>query len=149
MSKTPRLLLHSCCAPCSSAVIERLSNFFDITIIYYNPNIEPYEEYLKRKEEEIKFIENFKTKNKLDMIDSDYDNDKYHELVKGLEQEKEGGPRCAKCYNLRLEYTAKKAKELGYDFFGTTLTISPYKNAQTLNKIGAILEEKYNVNYLY
>ena len=145
----PKLLLHSCCAPCSSAVIERLSNFFDITIIYYNPNIEPYEEYLKRKDEEIKFVSEFKTKNKLDMIDCDYDNELYHETVEGLEQEKEGGIRCHKCYNLRLEYTAKKAKELNYDYFGTTLTISPYKNAQVLNELGSILEEKYQIKYLY
>ena len=145
----PKLLLHSCCAPCSSAVIERLSKFFDITILYYNPNIEPYEEYEKRKEEEIRFIKEFKTINKLDLIDSDYDNDKYHEVVKGLEEEVEGGIRCHKCYNLRLEYTAKKAKELNYDFFGTTLTVSPYKNSQVLNKIGEDLSNKYNVKYLY
>ena len=149
LNGVPRLLLHSCCAPCSSAVIERLSNYFDITIIYYNPNIEPIDEYLKRKEEEIKFIQEFKTKNKLNMLDCDWDNEIYHKVVKGFEQEKEGGLRCHKCYNLRLEYTSKKAKELGYDYFGTTLTISPYKNAQVLNKIGAILEERYGIKYLY
>ena len=145
----PRLLLHSCCAPCSSACIERLSNFFDITIIYYNPNIEPYEEYLKRKEEEIRFIGEFKTPNKLDLLDCDYDNLKYHEMSKGLENAPEGGERCHKCYRLRLEYTAKKAKELKYDYFGTTLTVSPYKNSQVLNKIGEELEKVYNVKYLY
>lgn len=145
----PKLLLHSCCAPCSSACIERLTNFFDITIIYYNPNIEPYEEYLKRKEEEIRFINNFKTNNKLDMIDCDYDNSKYHEIVKGLEDLAEGGLRCHKCYRLRLKYTAKKAKELNYDYFSTTLTLSPYKNSQVLNKIGEELEKEYNIKYLY
>ena len=146
---TPKLLLHSCCAPCSSAVIERLSKYFDITILYYNPNIEPYEEYLKRKDEEIKFIKEFKTINKIDMLDCDYDNLKYHEIIKGLEEELEGGKRCHKCYNLRLEYTAKKAKELNYDYFGTTLTVSPYKNSQVLNEIGSLLENKYNIKYLY
>ena len=145
----PKVLLHSCCAPCSSAVIERLNKYFDITILYYNPNIEPYEEYLKRKEEEIRFIKEFKTINKLDIIDCDYDNDKYHDLVKGLEDILEGGIRCHKCYNLRLEYTAKLAKELGYDYFATTLTVSPYKNSQVLNEIGKILEDKYNIKYLY
>ena len=114
---TPRLLLHSCCAPCSSACIERLSNYFDITILYYNPNIEPYDEYKLRKEEEIRFINEFKSNNKIDLLDCDYDNDKYHEIVVGLENEAEGGKRCHKCYKLRLEYTAKKAKELNYDYF--------------------------------
>ena len=146
---TPKLLLHSCCAPCSSACIERLTKYFDITILYYNPNIEPYDEYLKRKEEEIRFIKKFKAINKLDMIDSDYDNDKYHEIAKGLEDVPEGGERCHKCYRLRLEYTAKKAKELGYDYFGTTLTVSPYKNSKVLNEIGEDLEKEYNINYLY
>ena len=145
----PKLLLHSCCAPCSSACIERLSNYFDITILYYNPNIEPYDEYKLRKEEEIRFIKEFKTKNKLDLLDCDYDNDKYHEIAKGLEDEVEGGQRCHKCYRLRLEYTAKKTKELNYDYFGTTLTVSPYKNSQVLNKIGQELEREYNIKYLY
>ena len=149
LDSTPRLLLHSCCAPCSSAVIERLTKFFDITILYYNPNIEPKDEYIKRKEEEIRFIKEFNNINKLDILDCDWDNDIYHELIKGMEQEEEGGARCHKCYNLRLEYTAKKASELNYDYFATTLTVSPYKNSQVLNKIGSILEEKYNVKYLY
>ena len=146
---TPKLLLHSCCAPCSSAVIERLTPHFDITIIYYNPNIEPQEEYDKRKNEEIKFIKEFNSVNKLDIIDCDYDNDIYHELIKGMENLKEGGERCHKCYNLRLEYTAKKAKDLNYDYFATTLTVSPYKNSQVLNEIGKILEDKYSIKYLY
>jgi hypothetical protein len=145
----PRLLLHSCCAPCSSAVIERLTKYFDITILYYNPNIEPYEEYEKRKEEEIRFIKEFNNVNKLDILDCDYDNDVYHELVQGMEGEPEGGARCHKCYTLRLEYTAKKAKELSFDYFGTTLTVSPYKNSQVLNKIGEEISNVYNVKYLY
>ena len=145
----PKLLLHSCCAPCSSAVIERLSKYFDITILYYNPNIEPYEEYIKRKEEEIRFINEFNSTNKLELLDCDYDNGKYHEITKGLEDLPEGGVRCHKCYNLRLDYTAMKAKENNFDYFGTTLTVSPYKNSQVLNEIGSILENKYNVKYLF
>ena len=145
---TPKLLLHSCCAPCSSSCIERLTNYFDITIIYYNPNIEPYDEYLKRKEEEIRFINEYKNINKLDIIDCDYDNQIYHDTIKGLENELEGGPRCFKCYNLRMEYTANKAKELNYDYFATTLTLSPLKNSTILNEIGYELEKKYNIKYL-
>jgi len=145
----PTILLHSCCAPCSSHVIDVLSKHFNITILYYNPNIEPYEEYLKRKEEEIRFIKEYNNTNRLDIIDCDYDNEKYHELVKGLEDCKEGGNRCFKCYRMRLEYTTIKAKELNYDYFGTTLTVSPYKNSQKLNEIGEELENKYNIKYLY
>lgn len=146
---TPRLLLHSCCAPCSSYVISYLTNYFDITILYYNPNIEPYEEYEKRKKEEIRFINEYPNINKLDIIDSDYDNDLFHEIVKGLENEKEGGARCVKCYYQRLEKTCQIAKENNYDYFGTTLTVSPYKNSDKLNKIGEVLENKYNIKYLY
>lgn len=149
LNKTPKLLLHSCCAPCSSAVIERLTPYFDITILYYNPNIEPLEEYLKRKDEEIRFIKSFSNINKLDIMDCDYDNDLFHNLAKGLEKEKEGGARCIKCYYARLDKTAKLAKENLFDYFGTTLTVSPYKNSQKLNEIGKILEDKYNIKYLY
>lgn len=148
-NETPRLLLHSCCAPCSSHVIDVLSPFFHITILYYNPNIEPYEEYEKRKEEEIRFINEFPHKNDITMLDCDYDNEKYHATIKGLEQEKEGGARCSKCYFLRMEKTAKIAKENNFDYFATTLTVSPLKNSQKLNEIGEILSEKYQINYLY
>lgn len=147
--ETKKLLLHSCCAPCSSHVIETLTPYFDITIIYYNPNIEPYEEYEKRKQEEIRFIKEFPHQNKIDIIDCDYDNDKYHEVINGLEAEREGGPRCFKCYYLRLEKTAKEAKNGRYDYFSTTLTVSPYKNSQKLNEIGAELESIYKIKYLY
>lgn len=145
----PRILLHSCCAPCSSHCISVLTDFFDITVLYYNPNIEPYEEYLRRKEEEIKFISEYPHKNRIDLIDCDYDNEKFKEMAKGLESLPEGGARCVKCYFLRLEKTALMAKENGYDFFGTTLTVSPYKNSNKLNEIGKKLEEKYGVAYLY
>ena len=146
---TPKLLLHSCCAPCSSRCIEYLSNYFDITILYYNPNISPIEEYEKRKKEQIKFINEFKSKNKLDYMDIYYDYNEFDSIAKGLEQEPEGGKRCFKCYNLRLEKTALKAKENNYDYFGTTLTVSPYKNSQILNQIGEDLSKKYDIKYLY
>lgn len=145
----PKLLLHSCCGPCSTEVIARLTNFFDITIIYYNPNIEPITEYEKRKQEQIRFIKSFKSVNKLDFMDIDYDNESFLTMAKGLELEPEGGKRCSQCYKLRLEKTAKIAKEKGYDFFCTTLTVSPYKNSQIINEIGKLLEEEFKIKYLY
>ena len=146
---TPKLLLHSCCAPCSSRCIEYLSNYFDITVLYYNPNISPIEEYEKRKQEQIKFIKEFKSINKLDYMDIEYDYNDFLNIAKGLESEPEGGKRCIKCYNLRLEKTAIKAKENNYDYFGTTLTVSPYKNSKILNELGEELSRKYNIKYLY
>ena len=143
------LLLHSCCAPCSSYVLEYLSDYFKITILYYNPNISPYTEYLKRKEEQIRLINTIKTKYKVDILDIDYENDIWEEQIKGLENEPERGIRCNKCYRIRLSKTALKAKELNYDFFGTTLTVSPYKNSNTLNEIGKELMNEYKVNYLF
>ena len=147
-SRVPTLLLHTCCAPCSSAVIERLAKDFKITVFYYNPNIEPYEEYLKRKEEQKKFLKVFPSPNPLNFLDCDYENEEFKKLALGLEKEKEGGPRCFKCYRLRLLKTAQKAKELGFDYFTTSLSISPYKNAQKLNEIGLELEQVCGVSYL-
>ena len=146
---TPSILLHSCCAPCSSHVISTLTPHFNITILYYNPNIEPKEEYEHRKEEEIRFINEYPNINKLDFLDCDHENEVYHETIKGLENEKEGGARCMKCYLLRLEKTAKIAKEQGYDYFATTLTVSPLKNSKKLNEFGEYLSQKYNIKYLY
>ncbi len=146
---TPKLLLHTCCAPCSSYCIEYLSNYFDITVLYYNPNISPKEEYEKRKQEQIRFLKEFPSKNKLDILDIDYDYNDFLSIAKGLEQEKEGGRRCHKCYLLRLEKTAQIAKKHHFDYFGTTLTVSPYKNSKVLNEIGKVLQEKYNVAYLF
>lgn len=143
------LLLHSCCAPCSSYVIELLSNYFKITVFYYNPNISPVSEYKKRVEEQKRFISNLNTKYKVDFIEGDYEHDKYLKFVEGLENESEGGKRCFKCYNQRLEKTAKLAKENNYDYFCTTLSVSPYKNANKLNEIGSCLEDKYQIKYLY
>lgn len=143
------LLLHSCCAPCSSYVLEYLSDYFEITVLYYNPNIYPLEEYNKRKNEQIRFINEFKSKNKISFLDCDYDNDIYDKLVKGLENEPERGIRCHKCYKLRMEKTCILAKQNNFDFFGTTLTVSPYKNSSVLNEIGKSLQEEYNIKYLF
>ena len=144
----PKLLLHSCCGPCSSYVITYLKDYFDITILYYNPNIEPKEEYEKRKNVQLKLIKELNIKS-LNFLDSDYENNIYQEKVKGYERDKEGGRRCHICYELRLRKCAKLASELGYDYFGTTLTVSPYKNAQVLNAIGESLAKEYNVKWLY
>jgi len=149
IKKPKRILLQSCCAPCSSYVITFLTNYFDITILYYNPNIYPYEEYIKRKEEQIKLISKINTKNKLDILDCDYDNDLYNQKISGYEHCPERGERCTICYKLRLEKTAILAKENNYDYFGTTLTVSPYKNSKLINEIGESLAKKYNINWLY
>lgn len=148
-SKKPKLLLHVCCAPCSSYVLEYLTKYFDITVFYYNPNISSKEEYNKRLKEEQRFVKEYPFDYDITVIDGKYDNDKFEETIKGLEQEKEGGARCFKCYRLRLEESAKYAKENNYDYFTTTLTISPYKNSGKLNEIGKELEVLYGVKYLY
>ena len=145
---TPNLLLHSCCGPCSSYVISFLTNYFNITILYYNPNIEPISEYMKRKGVQIKLLKEIDSINKLDYIDSDYDNEYYHKYISGYELEHEGGKRCDLCFRMRLEYTAKKAKEKKYDYFGTTLTVSPHKNHILINKIGEELQEEYDIHWL-
>lgn len=143
-----KILLHSCCAPCSSYVISFLSDYFDITIFYYNPNIYPKNEYLKRKKEQIRLIKEMKVKNKLDFLDCDYENEKYNEAVLGYQNCLEGGSRCNICFNLRLDKTAKMAKEYNYDYFGTTLTVSPHKNAKLINEIGISLSKKYKIKFL-
>lgn len=149
LKDTPSLLLHSCCAPCSSYVIEYLSNYFNITIFYYNPNITDEEEYNKRIEEQMRLINIMPTKNKISFIKGSYEPDKFFEMSKDLTDEKEGGARCIKCYYMRLEETVKVAKINHFDYFTTTLTVSPYKKSDKLNSIGKILSEKYNVEYLY
>ena len=143
------LLLHACCAPCSSAVLERLANFFKITIFYYNPNITNKDEYHKRVLEVKKFISEFKTKYAISFIEGKYDPDRFFAISKGLENEPERGRRCYKCYKLRLEETVRVASSLGYRNFCTTLTLSPYKNSNWLNEIGSELDKKYESNYLY
>ncbi len=146
--EVPTLLLHTCCAPCSSAVIERLSNDFKITVFYYNPNIEPKEEYNIRKEEQIRFLKEYPAKYAISFLDCDYEHEKFLEISKGLENEKEGGARCPKCFRLRLEKTAQEAKKRGFQFFGTSLTVSPYKNAKILNEIGIELEKSNQIPFL-
>lgn len=144
-----KLLLHSCCAPCSTAVIERLYDDYDITILYYNPNIYPEEEYIKRKNEEIKYLKHLNEIGyKISMLDSDYESENFYDATKGYENEREGGARCAICFKLRLEKTAKLAKTNGYEIFGTTLTVSPHKNAELINSIGLGLEREIGVKFL-
>ncbi len=145
----PKLLLHSCCAPCSSWVITFLTNYFDITILYYNPNIAPAEEYYKRKAEQIRLINEIDHAGTIDIIDCDYDNDIYEDRIKGYEDCPERGARCTICFNLRLEKTAKIAKDNNYDYFCSTLTVSPYKNAKLINEIGEKLGTSYNIKWLY
>lgn len=139
-----KILLHSCCGPCSSSVIERLREYFDITVLYYNPNIEPYEEYLKRKNEQIRLLKEVE----ISYLDIDYLNDEYHNKIKGYESEPENGARCPLCYELRMEKTAHLAKEKKFDFFGTTLTVSPHKPSKIINEIGIKLEQKHNIRFL-
>ena len=146
--EVPTVLLHSCCAPCSSYVIEYLSNYFDITILYYNPNISPLSEYDKRKKEQIRLINTMKTIHPVKIMDCDYDNDVYEAKIKGLEKEPERGKRCSVCFKFRLEKTANLAKDNNFDYFATTLTVSPYKNADVINTIGKELEDIYHISYL-
>ena len=146
--KVPTLLLHSCCAPCSSYVLEYLSSYFKITVLYYNPNIYPESEYSKRIIEQQTLIGEMDTKYPVQFIAGGYDKEKFYEMAKGLEKVKKGGVRCFKCYELRLRETAEIAKEGGYDYFTTTLSISPLKNAAKLNEIGLKLAEEYGVSYL-
>lgn len=145
----PRLLLHSCCAPCSSYCLELLSQYFEITVFYYNPNIFPPEEYVMRAKEQERFTRGFPAKHPIHFVEGTYDTSKFYEMAKGMEEVKEGGERCFACYELRLRETAEYAKSGGFDFFTTTLSISPLKNAQKLNVIGEKLEQEYGIRYLY
>jgi len=149
LNKKPTLLLHCCCAPCSSYVLETINKYFDITVLYYNPNISPVEEFNKRYNELKKLVKETNLENKIKFLEVEYNNEEFEEIAKGLENEPEGGARCTKCYYLRLEMTAKIAKEHNFDYFTTTLSISPYKDAEKLNKIGEVLEKKYNIKHLY
>lgn len=144
----PRLLLHSCCAPCSSYVLEYLSQYFAITVLYYNPNIFPEEEYRKRVEEQKKLIAALPVKHPVSFVEGRYQPEEFFAVAKGLEDVPEGGERCRKCFRLRLEEAAKLAAEGKYDYYTTTLSISPLKNAQALNEIGQELETVYKVPYL-
>ena len=147
--KTPKLLLHACCAPCSSYVLEYLSEFFEITIYYYNPNIHPENEYIRRINELQKFLTEFKPKNKVNLVEETYNPLEYFNEIKGLENLGEKSERCYKCYKLRMEKAVEYAKKNNYDYFTTTLSISPYKKSDWINEIGGMLEYKHNVKYLY
>ena len=144
----PRLFLHSCCAPCSSYVLEYLSQYFSITVFYYNPNIFPEEEYEKRVEEQRRLIGELPAKHPVHLLVGDYQPQRFFDAVRGWEKEPEGGERCFRCYRLRLGEAARLAAEGGYDYFTTTLTISPLKNARKLNEIGEELESIYGVKHL-
>lgn len=146
--KAPKLLLHSCCAPCSSYTLEYLSKHFEITVLYYNPNISPKEEFDKRFAEQERLIKAMPLKNEVRLICGEYDYNDFLEIAKGYEACREGGERCFRCYRMRLEKTAQLAKENNFDYFCTTLSISPLKNSQKLNQIGLELAEQYGVKWL-
>ena len=165
MGVAPKLLLHACCAPCSSACLERVWQDFEVTVFYFNPNIDDATEYAKRLTEEHRLIDEFNSRlesgayaplvtagdsspHRIDIIDGDHDADAFYDAVKGLEDEPEGGERCSVCFRLRLEETAKVAARGGYEFITTTLTLSPLKDAGRLNTIGAAAAEKYGVRWL-
>lgn len=146
--QVPRLLLHSCCAPCSSYVLEYLSEYFSITVFYYNPNIFPAEEYEKRVKEQEALIEKLPAKHRISFLEGPYEQERFFEMAKGLEKVPEGGERCFRCYHLRLLEAAQMARAGGFDYFTTTLSISPLKNAHKLNEIGEKLAREYGVAYL-
>lgn len=146
--QVPRLFLHSCCAPCSSYVLEYLSSYFQITDFFYNPNISPKEEYVKRAEELKHLIDEMPFVHKPVFLEGDYCPEEFFKMAKGLENVLEGGERCFRCYRMRMEEAARLAAEGGYDYFTTTLSISPLKNAQKINEIGEELEKIYGVKHL-
>lgn len=147
--EVPKLLLHSCCAPCSSYVLEYLSNYFYITVLYYNPNIYPEDEYYHRAVEQKRFIKEFPTIYPVTFVEGNFEPERFYETVKGYENIREGGERCFRCYELRLREAAEYAKKLNCDYFTTTLSISPMKNAAKLNEIGGRLAKEYGIPYLY
>ncbi len=151
----PGLFLHACCAPCSSYCLEYLAQYFMITVFYYNPNISPKEEYEKRAAElagligrQQELLKNAKIKYPIHFLEGRYDPERFYEMAKGMEKLPEGGERCLACYGLRLREAAEEAKKGGFDYFTTTLSISPHKNAQKLNEIGKALGEEYGIAYL-
>ena len=144
-ARDKRLLLHSCCAPCSSHCLSELSPQIGVTVLYYNPNLDCAGEYEKRKREQLRFL---RETGLADFLDCDYAPEDYLAAVRGLEEEKEGGARCAVCFRLRLDRTAREAKARGFDYFATTLTVSPLKNAKLINTIGFAVAEEVGVKYL-
>lgn len=146
--RVPTLLMHSCCAPCSSYCLSYLAEFFKITIFYYNPNISPREEYEKRVQEQIRLIQELPVKYSISFAEGRYDPQRFYDMAKGLEETPEGGARCFQCYEMRQREAAIYAKEHGFDYFTTTLSVSPHKNAQKLNEIGQQLAKEYQIPYL-
>lgn len=146
--RTKSLLLHSCCAPCSSYCIEYLSNYYSITVYYYNPNISEREEYYKRAMEQKRLIDSMPVRHRVSFIEGNYNPKDFMDIARGYENCPEGGERCHRCYELRLRSTASECKNRGFDYFATTLTISPLKNAKKLNEIGERIAEEMNINYL-
>ena len=144
----PTLLLHACCAPCSSYCLEYLSKTFDITVLFYNPNIESEMEFNKRVDELIRFIDECRSIEGVNLEILDYDNSEFYNAVQGLEDKEEGGARCFKCYELRLRKTAEYAKEHDFEYITTTLTISPHKNSDKINEIGLQVAEEFGLKYL-
>lgn len=145
----PSLLLHACCAPCSSYVLEYLNGHFDITLFFYNPNISPKSEFEKRTEELKRLTEEMPSEHTIKIVEHKYDSERFFEMARGMEDMPEGGERCFKCYEMRLRETAKYASENSFDYFTTTLSISPHKNAQKLNEIGGVLSEEFGAAYLF
>ncbi len=148
LENPPSILLHSCCAPCSSHVISYLSDFFNITVFYYNPNISELDEYNRRAKEQKRFIAEYMAKNPVKFMEGDHNPKEYFELIRGLEKAPEGGERCVKCYRMRLAETARIASEKGFDYFATTLSISPMKSSALINAIGSEVGGIYNAEYL-
>lgn len=144
----PTLLLHCCCAPCSSYCLEYLHKFFRITLFYYNPNIHPEKEYRHRVDEVKRLVREMGLENEVDFIEGENDTESFYSLVKGMENVREGGERCFACYEMRMDKTASLAKQMNFDYFTTTLSISPLKNAQKINEIGELLGERYGVKHL-
>lgn len=146
--QTPRLLLHACCAPCSSYVLEYLSNYFKITVFFYNPNITDEKEYQKRVEEVKRLISEMDLPNEVDVLEGRYEPEEFFEMARGLEAEPEGGSRCYECYKMRLREAALIAAKYRYPYFTTTLSISPHKNAIWINELGKEMEEEYGCSFL-
>lgn len=149
LSGTPRLLLHSCCGPCSSYVLEYLSEYFRITVLYYNPNISPPDEFYKRLSEQRRLIQLMEFKNPVELVVPEYDHGQFLRISGGMEDMPEGGERCRECFRLRLTEAAAYAKRDGFDYFTTTLSVSPHKNSRVLNALGQEIAKEYAVKYLY
>lgn len=147
-TNVPKLMLHGCCAPCSSYCLEYLSKYFDITLLFYNPNISSHEEYLKRENEVKRLISVLPQVHPVKFLSVGYDSEEFEEMAKGLENVPEGGARCFKCYEMRMRKAAELAKEYGFDYFTTTLSISPLKSSQKINEIGEKLEKEIGVKHL-